>query len=94
MVHIWQQIYLLECTFDYKIKSLQIKMFIGVLQLQYYNTLFIQEMGIWYIPVRRVFANGLEDLCSVPGCVIPKTLKMVLDIILLNTQRYKGTYQG
>ena len=36
-----------------------------------------------------VFANGLRDQGSVPGRVIPKTLKMVLDISLLNTQRYK-----
>ena len=36
----------------------------------------------------RVFANGLGDLGSIPGCVIPKTpLKMVLDISLLDTQR-------
>ena len=42
----------------------------------------------------RVFANGPEDLGSIPGQVIPKTQKMVLDAILLNTQHYKGTYQG
>ena len=39
--------------------------------------------------VGRVFANGPGDLGSIPGCVIPKTLKMVLDISLLNTQHYK-----
>ena len=38
--------------------------------------------------VVRVFANGLEDLGSIPGCVIPNTLKMVLDTSLLNTQQY------
>ena len=31
----------------------------------------------------RVFANGLGDLGSIPGCVISKTLKMVLDTSLL-----------
>ena len=36
-----------------------------------------------------VFTNGLRDLGSIPGCVIPKTLKMVLDSSLLNTQQYK-----
>ena len=30
-----------------------------------------------------------EDLGSIPGHVIPKTLKMVLDTSLLNTQQYK-----
>ena len=38
---------------------------------------------------RRVFANGPEDLGSIPGRVISKTLKMVLDTSLLNTQQYK-----
>ena len=35
----------------------------------------------------RVFANGLGR--SIPGRVIPKTQKMVLDAALLNTQHYK-----
>ena len=39
--------------------------------------------------VGRVFANGPGDLDSIPGQVIPKTLKMVLDTSLLNTQHYK-----
>ena len=39
--------------------------------------------------VNRVFANGPVDLGSIPGRVIPKTLKMVLDTSLLNTQQYK-----
>ena len=37
----------------------------------------------------RVFANGPGDLGSIPGRVIQKTLKMVLDTSLLNTQQYK-----
>ena len=37
----------------------------------------------------KVFANGSEDWGSVPGQVIPKTQKMVLDASLLNTQHYK-----
>ena len=37
----------------------------------------------------RVFANGLGDLRSIPGRVIQKTQKMVLDASLLNTQHYK-----
>ena len=37
----------------------------------------------------RVFANGPRDLGSIPGRVIPKTQKMVLDASLLNTQHYK-----
>ena len=44
--------------------------------------------------VGRVFANGLGDLGSTPGRVIPKTLKMVLDTSLLNTQQYKVHTKG
>ena len=36
----------------------------------------------------RVFANGLEDLGSILGRVIPKTQKIMLDAVLLNTQYY------
>ena len=38
--------------------------------------------------VGRVFVNGPGDLGSIPGRVIPKTLKMVLDTPLLNNIRY------
>ena len=36
-----------------------------------------------------VFANDPGDLGSIPGQVIPKTQKMVLDSALINTQHYK-----
>ena len=36
----------------------------------------------------RVFANGLGDLGSIPGRVIPKTQKMVLDTSLLQITFY------
>ena len=42
----------------------------------------------------RVFANGPEDLGSIPGRVIPKTQKIVLDATLLNTQQYKVRIKG
>ena len=45
-------------------------------------------------PGVRVFANGLGDLGSIPGRVIPKTLKMELDTTLLNTQHYKVRFKG
>ena len=41
-----------------------------------------------------VFANGPGDLGSIPGRVIPKPLKMVLDTTLLNTQHYKVRFKG
>ena len=44
--------------------------------------------------VGRVFANGLEYVGSIPGCIIPKTLKMVLDTSFLKTQQYKVHIKG
>ena len=44
--------------------------------------------------VGRVFTNGPGDRASIPGGVIPKTLKMVLDTSLLNTQQYKVRIKG
>ena len=44
--------------------------------------------------VSRVFTNGPGDMGSVPGRVIPKTLKMVLNTSLLNTQQYKVRIKG
>ena len=47
-----------------------------------------------YLLPYRVFANGPGDLGSIPGRVIPKTQKMVLDVSLLNTQHYKVRIKG
>ena len=41
-----------------------------------------------------MFANGPGDQGSIPGRVIPKTQKMVLDATLLNTQHYKVRIKG
>ena len=56
---------------------------------QYINVVY-QDIG----PAVRVFANGPGDLGSIPGRVIPKTLKMELDTTLLNTQHYKVRFKG
>ena len=42
----------------------------------------------------RVFANGLGDLGSISGRVIPKIQKMALGASLLNTQHYKVQIKG
>ena len=44
--------------------------------------------------VGRVFGNGLGNLGSILGWVIPKTLKIVLDTFSLNTQQYKVRIDG
>ena len=41
-----------------------------------------------------MFPNCLGDLRSIPGHVIPRTLKMVLDTSLLNTQHYMVRIKG
>ena len=41
-----------------------------------------------------VFSNGLEDQGLIPGWVIPKTQKMLLDTPLLNTQHHKVQIKG
>ena len=41
-----------------------------------------------------MFPNGPADLGSIPGQFIPKTLKMIFDTSLLNTQYYKVRIKG
>ena len=64
-----------------------------------YFGLLLPLFDIWYVyscvcVMGRVFTNGLGDLGSIPGRVIPKTLKMVLDTSLLNSQQYKVCIKG
>ena len=44
------------------------------------NNIYDRLIGL----VGRVFANGPGDMGLIPGRIIPKTLKMVLDTTLLN----------
>ena len=54
----------------------------------FYVHLLISNQNKRYL-VGKTFTNGPGDLGSIQGNVIPKTLKMVLDTVLLNTQHYK-----
>ena len=45
-------------------------------------------------PLSRVYANGPGDQGSIPGQVLPKTQKMVLDAALLSNQHYKVRIKG
>ena len=57
-----------------------------------YTYIYIYD---WPIGVMvRVFTNGLGGWGSIPGRVIPKTQKMVLDASLHNTQHYKVQITG
>ena len=50
-----------------------------------YLVLLLPDVGMMVKP---------GDLGSIPGRVIPKTQKMVLDATLLNTQNYKVRIKG
>ena len=60
------------------------------------NSILMLKWIVWVnsIAWNRNFANGPGDLGSIPGWVIPKTQKMVLDASLLNTQHYKVPIKG
>ena len=62
------------------IKNIQIKN----LKFMCNNCLYKSSLNIGIMV--RVFTNGQRDRGSIPGQVIPKTQKMVLDATLLNTQ--------
>ena len=47
-----------------------------------------------HLTITFYMKNGSGDLGSIPGRVIPKTQKMVLDASLLNTQHYKVQIKG
>ena len=75
------------------------------MKIEYVKLKVVSEFAVFYliietsrlfifILVGRVFANGPGDRGSIPGRVIPKTLKMVLDTSLLNTQHYKVRIKG
>ena len=51
----------------------------------------VVQDGLWVIIIIFFFSG---DLGSIPGRVIPKTLKMELDTTLLNTQHYKVRFKG
>ena len=49
---------------------------------------------IYIGPAGNVFANGPGDMGSIPSRVIRKTLKMILDASVLDTQQYKVRIKG
>ena len=51
--------------------------------------IFFQVFGVFFGLISRVSDNGPGDQGSIPGRVIPKTQKMLLDAVLLSTQHYK-----
>ena len=64
--------------------------------IEVWNYFLMRIISICSYPLSHplVFANRPGDLGSIPGRVIPKTQKMVLDASLLNTQHYKVRIKG
>ena len=56
--------------------------------------MFVRYFELFLPLVGRVFGNGPGYLGSIPGRVIPKTLKIVLDISLVNIQQNKVRIKG
>ena len=81
-------IYIYICVYLY------ICIYISIYVLIYIHICVCVYLYFGYGPAVRVFANGPGDLGSIPGRVIPKTLKMELDTTLLNTQDYKVRFKG
>ena len=102
----FESYYMVSCNYSYSIIILCKKIYIQVtLPIKYYSPILIifSLISIIFKPLHvflqlllavRVFANGPGDLGSIPGRVIPKTLKMELDTTLLNTQHYKVRFKG
>ena len=59
-----------------------------------YITYICTDTNIYRYIYVYMFDNGPGDLGSIPGHIIPKTLKMVLNTSLLNTQQYKVHIKG
>ena len=57
------------------VKNGRVKLKNDLTRVEPYYKLFYLAIGL----ISRVFTNGLEDWDSIPGWVIPKTQKMVLD---------------
>ena len=85
-----------EKTTTEKKKLVQWKVYIYICIYMYTYIYIYKYIYIYRLicPVGCVFANDPGDLGSIPGHVIPKTLKMVLDTSLLNTQQYKARIKG
>ena len=98
-IYIYIYMHINMYTFRYAYEYIYIYVWIYIC-ISIYIYIYIHLCVITHIrnrdigPAVRVFANGPGDLGSIPGRVIPKTLKMVLDTTLLNTQHYKVRFKG
>ena len=54
----------------------------------------LTHLGLFYAFTVHLFVNGLGVLGPIPGRVIPKTQKMVLEAAWFNIQHYKVRING
>ena len=89
-VHIYIYIYIyIYVQEDVILFSFFFFFFISTIYMYIYACVYMCVVDRLFGLVGIVFANGPGDMGSISGRVIPKTLKMVLDTSLLNTQHYK-----
>ena len=88
---IWSQKYFWRAHFHF---AFNVIAFHFVLSRHYFFFICYIDLDQAIGLISRVFANGPGDQVSIPGWVIPKTQKMVLDTVLLNTQHYKVRIKG
>ena len=74
-------------TINFQVDQLEEKHYFRMRLVAGKHCMYIGQMS-------KVFANGPKDPVSIPGRVIPKTQKMVLDAALLSTQHYKVRIKG
>ena len=87
-------------TKDTKILLFLVKYY--TIEMDIISSIYYQTREHWNTPnlikgiklVGRVFTNGPGEQGSILDCVIPKTLKMVLDTSLLNPQQYTVGIKG
>ena len=80
----------------YATASPQFKLFCLLVLFFFSNENFLQRITQYVLAFKTAKRSGLHpgDLGSIPGRVIPKTFKMVLDTSLLNTQQLKVHIKG
>ena len=98
-MHISEYAYIYIYTYAYMHKHICIYTHIYIYMhihicIHIYIYIYIYIYNRFIALVGRVFANSPGDLCSIPGHVIPKSFKMVLDTSLLNSQLYKVRIKG
>ena len=84
------------CIYVYICKHIQRSAYLDMIYVKEYMCMYIYIYIYIYTNVYIVhaFTTSPRDLDSIPGRVIPKTLKWILDTSLLTTQQYLVRIKG